>query len=135
MVNFRLDLHDNLCIDMLQYLSENGWHFNKKLSDYAIDNMTKDNDEKIVRYTVDDCTHILIKNHINIESKNLYDAVYLMNMYKADYAEHGKDNEKDAAIFANKTLNDPDGYDGIALTRYYADTIGKGIRINWESML
>ena len=56
-------------------------------------------------------------------------------MAKADY--HGSSITEDAKMikFVKDYLDDPDGYDGIALTRFYADCIGKGEIIPWEDML
>jgi hypothetical protein len=32
-------------------------------------------------------------------------------------------------------IEDPDGYESIAFTRYYADTIGSGTPIEWSDVI
>jgi len=32
-------------------------------------------------------------------------------------------------------VDDPDGYDGLPLTRFYADCVGSGTAVLWEEML
>lgn len=64
-----------------------------------------------------------------------YDAVYVANMCKADY--FGKSIRDEGALvqFVVDTIDDPDGYEGMVFTRFYADCIGSGTPINWEDMM
>lgn len=39
------------------------------------------------------------------------------------------------AMYVKDTLEDPDGYDEVAFTRFYADCIGKGEMPEWEDVL
>ena len=41
----RLDIRDKMPSGMEEYLSQNGWHFNKKLCEWAISNMWKLNSD------------------------------------------------------------------------------------------
>lgn len=135
----RLDSRDVFPSGMEEYLSQNGWHFNKKLCDWAVNRMKRKNQtnkmEKIVPYTKE-ALEMLMKNHnIVLENDDIYDALYVLNMAKADY--HGSSIIEDVRLvrFVKDYLDDPDGYDGIALTRFYADCIGKGEAIPWEDVL
>lgn len=135
----RLDSRDVFPSGMEEYLSQNGWHFNKKLCDWAVSRMKRRNQankmEKIVPYTKE-ALEMLMKNHnIVLENDDIYDALYVLNMAKADY--HGSSIIEDVRLvrFVKDYLDDPDGYDGIALTRFYADCIGKGEAIPWEDVL
>ena len=82
--------------------------------------------EKLTPFTKENLDSMLKTNNVNIENDVGYDALYVLNMAKADY--HGSSIIEDVKMvkFVKDYLDDPDGYDGIALTRFYADCIGKG---------
>ena len=82
--------------------------------------------------TVED---ILKSYDITIENNILYDAVYVVNMAKADFYGSSITDEKHLALFIKDYIDDEDGYDGIVFSRYYIDTVKKGIPIDWEDML
>ena len=44
-------------------------------------------------------------------------------------------NEQGLARYIKAVIDDPDGYDGMVFTRYYADCIGSGTPIIWEEMM
>ena len=61
-----LDLYDDMPRDMRKYLSNNGWHFNKKACDFAVSLMKKENQstkkkEKIEPYTKEQVDEMLKK--------------------------------------------------------------------------
>jgi hypothetical protein len=82
--------------------------------------------EKVTPYTKEQLDAMIKTNNINIENDVGYDALFVLNMAKADY--HGSSITEDVKMikFVKDYLDDPDGYDGIAMTRFYADCIGKG---------
>ena len=135
----RLDTRDRFPSGMEEYLSQNGWHFNKGLCEWAVAQMKKKNQlnkiDKISPYTKDNLDSMLKNNNVTIDNNIGYDALYVLNMAKADY--HGSSIVEDVRLikFVKDYLDDPDGYDGIAMTRFYADCIGKGIAIPWEDVL
>lgn len=135
----RLDSRDRFPSGMEEYLSQNGWHFNRKLCEWAISKMRKKNQlnkiDKIVPYTKESLDNMLKTNNVNIENDVGYDALYVLNMAKADYHGSSIIEEPRLIKFVKDYLDDPDGYDGIALTRFYADCIGKGEIIPWEEVL
>lgn len=135
----RLDSRDNFPSGMEDYLAQNGWHFNKKLCEWAVGKMKKKNQlnkiDKITPYTKDNLEAMLKNNNINIENDIGYDALYVLNMAKADYHGSSINEELRLIRFVKDYLDDPDGYDGVALTRFYADCIGKGEAIPWEDVL
>ena len=73
--------------------------------------------------------------NIRISDSFGYDAVYVANMCKADYLGSSVRGEADLVKFVDDTINDPDGYDGMVFTRFYADCIGSGKPIIWEDMI
>ena len=64
-----------------------------------------------------------------------YDAVYVANMCRADF--FGKSIKDEGALvqYVIDTINDPDGYEGMVFTRFYADCVGSGTPIDWEDMM
>ena len=135
----RLDSRDKFPSGMEDYLSQNGWHFNKRLCEWAVDQMKRKNQlnkiDKITPYTKDNLDSLLKTNNITIENNIGYDALYVLNMAKADYHGSSITEEPRLIKFVKDYLDDPDGYDGVAMTRFYADCIGKGIAIPWEDVL
>lgn len=73
--------------------------------------------------------------NITIENDILYDALYVINMGKADFYESSITTDNYLAKFVKDYLDDEDGYDGIAFNRYLADCARKGIVIKWDKML
>ena len=45
------------------------------------------------------------------------------------------ENYKLAWLFVKDYIDDPDGYEGLPFTRFYADCIGSGTPIMWSDML
>lgn len=121
--------------DMLNYLRYNGPHFNRKLCDFAVSHMYKENEEKIQPYTRIQVNELLVSNNIKIKNNVLQDVLFVANMCKADYLGSSVTNDTQVAKFIKDYLDDPDGYEGIAFNRWYADMCRKGIIIDWESML
>ena len=82
--------------------------------------------DKITPYTKEILDTMLKAHNISIENDVGYDALYVLNMAKADF--HGSSITEESRLirFVKDYLDDPDGYDGVALTRFYADCIGKG---------
>jgi hypothetical protein len=39
------------------------------------------------------------------------------------------------AKYVKDVVEDPDGYDGLPFTRFYADCIGSGTSIPWDDLL
>jgi hypothetical protein len=76
-------------------------------------------------------------NAYSVKIKNLegYDHVFVANMGTADYLDSSIPDEAHLAKYIKNVLDDPDGYDGIAFNRWYADTVKKGVPVIWEDML
>lgn len=135
----RLDSWGKLPSGMEEYLSMYGWHFSKKLCEWAIDKMKKKSnigkEEKLVPYTKDGLDTLLKTHNVNIDNNVGYDALYVLNMAKADYHGSSIIDESRLIKFVKDYLDDVDGYDGIAMTRFYADCIGSGNPIPWEDVI
>ena len=91
--------------------------------------------EYITPYTKESVMDLLKANGVKLENDFGYDAVYIANMAKADYYGSSISDDAHLAKFIKDYLDDPDGYEEIAFTRFYADCIGSGTPIMWEDML
>ena len=131
----RLDDREEFPTGLEKYLSMYGWHFSKKLCNFAVSNMRKDSGEKIAPITKEALDLLLAKNGIELDNKFGYDYVFVANMCKADYLGSSVPDDAHLAKFVKDYCDDPDGYSELPMTRFYADTIGKGIPIIWEDML
>lgn len=131
----RLDDREEFPTGLEKYLSMYGWHFSKKLCNLAVSNMRKDSGEKIAPITKEALDLLLAKNDIELDNKFGYDYVFVANMCKADYLGSSVPDDAHLAKFVKDYCDDPDGYSELPMTRFYADTIGKGIPIIWEDML
>lgn len=135
----RLDSYEKMPEAMSAYLANYGWHFSKKMCDWAVSQMesmptgaTKPG--KITPLKKDEVENLLAKYNIKLEKNIGYDAVYVANMAKADYVR-SVTSEQMLVMFVKDYIDDPDGYDGLPFTRFYADCIGAGRPIFWEEML
>jgi hypothetical protein len=131
----RLDTYDTMPSGMKEYLSYYGWHFNKKLCDYAVNKMRKAGGARIAAYTKENLEQLLKNHGIEIKQAKGYDCVFVANMAKADYLGSSITDELHLLKFIKDYIDDPDGYEGLPMTRYFADVIGSGEVINWEDML
>ena len=62
----RLDDREEFPMGLEKYLSMYGWHFSKKLCNFAVSNMRKDSGEKITPITKEALDLLLAKNSIEI---------------------------------------------------------------------
>lgn len=135
-----LDVYDMKPEGMIAYLRYNGWHFNKKMCEWAVEHMMKLNAstgkmeaiEPIDKETVDE----LLKAHsIELENSTGYDYVYVANMGKADFYKSSVPDETSLAKFVKDVVDDADQADGFIFNRFYADCNHNGFGIPWEDVL
>lgn len=134
----RLDERTTFPSGMEEYLSYYGWHFSKKMCEWATSMMYREENGKkksMDPYTRETMETLLRQYGIPLGDNPIYDAVYVGNMCRADYYGTSVKTEGDLAQFVGDTLNDPDGYEGMVFTRFYADCVGSGKGIDWEDML
>lgn len=132
----RLDSRSVFPEGMETYLEFNGWHFNKKMCQWASSRMYKEENgkkENIEQYTIESLKALSDKTNIKFEIN--YDAVYIANMCKADFFGSSIPNEMLLIRYVKDVIEDPDGYEGMPFTRFYADCIGSGTSIPWEDLL
>lgn len=125
--------------DMKTYLSYYGMNFSKKLYEFAVSNMRRESAdgkmEKVKPMSADELKSLLSKHNIEIEHNDLYNALYLAAMVKADYWGSSIEDEEHLAKYIEDTLCDVDAAEGQVLARYLADCSVGGCIIYWEDMI
>lgn len=130
----RLDARDRFPKDIEEYLSKNGWSFSKGMYEWAVSKMKTATGSKLTPIGPTMLKEMLRKNNVNIEKDNGYDACYVFMMFKADYGDIIT-NETILLRMLKAYIDDPDGYDGLPFTRFYADIIGSGANPPWEELV
>lgn len=135
-----LDLYDDMPRDMRKYLSNNGWHFNKKACDFAVSLMKKENPstkkkEKIEPYTKEQVDEMLKKYNVVLENNVGYDYVFVANMCKADYLKSSITDEHHLALYVKDTIDDIDAGDGVTMRRWYSTMVANGEMVDWEEYI
>ena len=135
----RLDARDKFPSGMEEYLAQNGWHFSKKMLDWVTSNMYKKDPNgkkiKVPSFSKEAVDELLKRYGIILDNKFGYDYVFAANMCRADYFGSSVTDEQHLALFVKDYVDDPDGYEELPFTRFYADCIGKGIPIPWEDVM
>ena len=135
----RLDIKEKFPSGMEQYLSYYGWHFSKNMCEWAVSNMYKlenGKEKEITPYNKGMVDKLLRTYAVSVKNnKHTYDVVYVANMGVADFLGSSILNDQHLAKYIKDVMDDPDGYEGMVFTRFYADCIGKGTEIHWEDML
>lgn len=132
----RLDSRSVFPSGMEDYLSFHGWHFSKKMCEWAASRMYKEVEGKreyIKPYSKEDLEALIKKYQIQFEIS--YDAVYIANMCKADFLGSSIIDEVHLVKYVKDVVCDSDAYDGMPFTRFYADCIGSGTSIPWDDVL
>ena len=127
-----LDMYDKKPSDMVHYLQYYGWPFNKKMCEWAISRMKHYRKSTLTKDKVDALLH---QYGVVIEKNELYDYVYGQDMAFHDFYNSSIINEEYLAKFIKDYIDDEDGYPEVAFSRFYIDTVKKGIPIDWEGML
>lgn len=135
-----LDIRDRRPEEMEAYLSNFGWHFNKKMCEFAVSFMKKLNPstgkkERIEPISKEKVDELLTRYGIKLENNALYDYVYVANMGKADYLKSSIPDEAHLALYIKDTIDDPDAPDGATMRRWYATMIAAGEPIEWDEVL
>lgn len=136
MNNVPLDIYDDMPKYMKRYISNYGWHFNKKAYEYAVSFMKKKNtktniNEKVIGYTKEQVDKLLEDNNIELKNKIMYDYIFAATMCKADYLGSSILNENYLAMYVKDTIDDVDASTETTFRRWVATMIGNGIPIDW----
>jgi hypothetical protein len=135
-----LDIRDKRPEEMEAYLSNFGWHFNKKMCDFAVSLMKRINPatgkkERIEPVSKEKAEELLTKYGVKLDNNSLYDFVYVINMGKADFFKSSIPDEQHLAMYVKDVIDDPDAPDGTTMRRWYATMIASGEPIEWDEMV
>lgn len=119
-----------------EYVQKHGYHFTTALADCASKMLTNAN-RREHRWTSDQVRqNLAIQGITDLGKCTLGDITFLANMAYADFYPEVLQSESACIKYAIAISKDPDGYDGIAFSRWIADLIGKRITtIEWEKYI
>lgn len=120
---------------MEDYLEEYGYHFNKKLFEYAVSMMKDRNGQQLKPWDKDRVSEFLRNHGVTVRNNMGHDAAYVLNMALADYYGSSIMDETHLALFVKDFCNDVDGAPTKAFDHFYIDCVAKGVPIFWDEML
>lgn len=126
--------------EMVDYLNQFGFHFNKRACEYASKMMKRKNqatgkNEPIEPFSKEQVEDLLSKNNVKLENNKLYDFVFVANMAKADYWKSSIEDERHLALFVKDYIDDADGSSELAFRRWIATMIAVGEPIEWSDLI
>lgn len=125
--------------DMKTYLSYYGMNFSKKLYEFAVSNMRRESAdgkmEKVKPMSADELKSLLSKHKIEIENNDLYNAMYLAAMVRADFYGSSIEDEEHLVKYVEDVVCDVDAAEGQIFARYLADCMVHGCIILWDEMI
>lgn len=121
------------------YNSKYHCHFNKRLAEWAIGNMMKENPttgmlEPINKKTIEEYDAFLKENKLKVPDESYYDGYYLLHMCAADYTKSLED-DKHRAAYIEETICDPDCVSTAVLACFKAKMNEMNVPIFWERFL
>lgn len=136
MKHIPLDIHDDMPEGMRRYISNFGWHFNKKAYEYATKLMRKRNpktnmEEKVKAYTKEEVDAMLMTYNVELKRKIMYDYVFVATMCRADYLGSSIEDEEHLVKYIKDTVDDVDASNETTFRRWVATMIGNGAPIDW----
>lgn len=136
----RLDMNYKFPSGMKEYLDTYGWHFSKKMCEWAVSKMKRKNpqtgkEEPLDYMDKEKTEEFLKKYNVTLNDVKGYDHVYILSMARSDFFKSSITDEAHLALYVKDFFGDPDGYPSMAFTRFYADCIGSGTPITWDDML
>ena len=120
---------------MVNYMRYYGPHFSKKLCEFAVSMMTKEDGKSIEPFTKEQVKTMISNYGISLKHDQLYDSTYVANMCKADFLGSSIEDEKHTVLYIKNVIDDPDAADGTVFNRWYADMCYNGIAVDWDEML
>lgn len=131
----RLDYYDIRPAGLDAYLSYYGYHFSPAMARWAVEHMVPRNGGRMKMMDKEAVEKLLADHDIDFRAAKGHDLVYLANMVVADRWGSSVKDEDQLALAIRDEMDDPDGYDGMAFSRFLADCNAKGVPIVWEDMI
>ena len=117
------------------YLAENGWHFNKKACEYAVQYLKDRNKKPIKPYSKEEVDELLKRQNVSLENNKGWDYVYVANMAKSDMDGSPLSDDKSIATYIKIVIDDADAADGEIMACWYVKMLRRHIPIDWEMFL
>lgn len=131
----RLDYYAVRPAGLDAYLSYYGYHFSPAMARWAVERMVPRQGGRMKIMEKEAVEKLLSDHEIDFRAAKGHDLVYLANMIVADRYGSSVKNDEQLALAIRDEMDDPDGYEGMAFTRYLADCNAKGVPIVWEDMI
>ena len=120
---------------MEEYLEDYGFHFNKRLFEFAVEMMEDRNGQPLKPWDKQKSTDFLKANGVSLKNDMGHDAAYVLNMARADYFGSSIVDDPHLAMFVKDYLDDRDGSPTRAFDEFYIKTVAMGIPIFWDEMM
>lgn len=120
---------------MEEYLSEYGYHFNKRLYQFAVSRMRNHKGEKMNPWDIDRVDEFLKNNGVTVNNNVGYDLAYVLSMASSDYLGSSVPDDKHLALYIKDYADDPDGNKTRAFDEFYINCVAKGVPIFWDDMI
>ena len=117
------------------YIAENGWHFNKKACDYAVQYLKGKDGKRIKPLSKEDVDAMLAKYGLKLEKNRGWDYVYAANMAKSDMEGSPLSDEKSQAMYVKILIDDPDAADGEIMACWYVKMLFRREPVDWGMFL
>jgi hypothetical protein len=117
------------------YIAENGWHFNKKACDYAVQYLKGKDGKRIKPLSKEEVDAMLAKYGIKLEKNRGWDYVYAANMAKSDMEGSPLSDEKSQAMYVKILIDDPDAADGEIMACWYVKMLFRHEPVDWGMFL
>lgn len=126
--------------DLIKYLKNYGFHFNKKAFEEAVKGLKRKNLatgklEPVEAKTKEEVEQMLAKYNVKLEDNVLYDHVWAYNMIVSDYWKSAIDDEQHLAKAVKDVIDDPDQRDGYLFNRWISDRLYNGNPIEWSELI
>lgn len=121
-----LTMYDIKPQEFINYLQYYGSHFNKKLCEFACEQMNSK------EYDKETLNQLLQTHKIELHNAKLHDAVYIANWAKSVFYGSGIPDEKHFVLFIKDIFEKESN---LIFNRWYADMAKLGIPIEWEDMI
>lgn len=135
-----LDIFDIKPDGMVAYLRYYGYHFSKKMAEWAVSHMRRNDpasgkSQSLEYWDKEKVESIFTRQGVKLQEPVNYDHVYVANMARADFYKSSITDEEHLALFIKDMTEDTDQQDGFIFNRFYADCCHNGISIPWSDMI
>ena len=120
---------------MEEYIEDYGFHFNKKLYEFAVSTMEDRSGKRMQPATKESVENFMKAHGVSLKNNLGYDAAYVFAMAKADYLGSSIPDDYHLALYVKDYLDDVDGAKTRAFDEFYVKTVACGIYIFWDEML